>query len=119
MGQLSCYSQVLLLPLDVSPVPAMACFAQSISQDDEVQRVPTTTDVGMYHRARGRGRRGGYIHVMERYFLPFMASSSAVTRWAAITDPFGSLCPSPSPAHAGQRIFGPVSLPWQRRRLPS
>ena len=42
VGQSSLCSQVLLLPLDVSPMPAPACFTFSHSLDSEVRRVLTT-----------------------------------------------------------------------------
>ena len=36
VGQLSRYSQVLLLPLGVPPMPALACSTQSLAQDSEI-----------------------------------------------------------------------------------
>ena len=46
VGPLSLCSQALPLPLGVPPMPALACFDNSLSQDSEVQRVYTRTDVG-------------------------------------------------------------------------
>ena len=47
MGQSSLCSRVLLLPLDAPPTPAPGCFRLSHSQDSDVGRVLTTTDVGV------------------------------------------------------------------------
>ena len=44
--KLSLCPEVLLVPLGVPPTPAPACFTLSCSQDSEMRRVPTTTDVG-------------------------------------------------------------------------
>ena len=47
VGRLSLCSTVLPVPLSVTPMPAPACFAQSLSHDCEIWRVlPTTSDVG-------------------------------------------------------------------------
>ena len=43
VGQLSLFSQIMLLPPGVPPMPALACFKSSYS---EVWRVLTTTNVG-------------------------------------------------------------------------
>ena len=43
--QLSRYLELLILPLGVPPTPAPACFTQILSQDSEVYRALTTTDV--------------------------------------------------------------------------
>ena len=43
VGQVPRYSQVLLLPLGIPPMPALACFTQTLPQESEVWRVLTTT----------------------------------------------------------------------------
>ena len=45
VGQLSLCSQLPLLPLSIPPMLTPACSKQSLSQDREVWRVLTTTDV--------------------------------------------------------------------------
>ena len=46
VGHFSCYSQTLMLPLGVPPMLALACSTQNLSQDRQVWRVLTATDVG-------------------------------------------------------------------------
>ena len=54
MGHLSLYSQVLLLPLGIPPMSALAGFRFSRSHDSEAWRVLTTTaDVGTVSQGQG------------------------------------------------------------------
>ena len=52
VGQLSRYSQVLLLPLGAPRMPVLACPIRRLSQDSEVWRV-LTTDVGNVTEGQG------------------------------------------------------------------
>ena len=66
VAQLSHSSQVLLLPVGAPPMLVPACYAQSLSQDGEIWRVLTTTDVGSVKQGQGFRFAKRYPSVVRR-----------------------------------------------------